>query len=152
MLDFAALQPGRGLMGTSRRASVPATVPIPPPPKPMAPADVPKPILPVSLPPKPAPPLLTQRERLAVAVMLAGADGADADEIALRAWTLWPESFGMRARPEHPDTHRVLARLSSDASTLGTQWIFRTSPRTYALTPAGIERARWAARESGVTL
>jgi hypothetical protein len=71
------------------------------------------------------------------------------EEIVMRAWTLWPEVFGLRGyEHRHPDARSVTAKLST-LRDMGLVVFGRTG---WALTREGKRRARQVARAAGVDL
>lgn len=82
-------------------------------------------------------------------LLVAGADVAlsrgsfgasfDVHELVVRAWQLYPETFAMRGYPQHPDSNRVLAKLSGPEGMTGAiNWMCRVKENTVALTRVGI--------------
>lgn len=174
-INFDALDPMRGLLGGGIRRPPRPAAPTPPPARrerPVAPPEpvrgavvasappAPPPATPVPRPAAPKPPpaptipplSLTQREAIAVAIAALGPGTHSADAIALSAWRLWPAAFGMRGGAGHPDTNRVLAKLSGVDGLCGMGWLELVSPRAYALTSIGVRHARLRARAAGIAL
>lgn len=61
-----------------------------------------------------------------------------AEDIIVRAWKDFPESFGLRGYQEkHPDSNRVLAKLMGSLGLCGRGWLEQTDTKTYRMTPAG---------------
>lgn len=55
---------------------------------------------------------MTQGEKLLVAAVdLEGSFSPE--DLAVRAWELWPETFSAKGLPQHIDTHKVYVLLSS---------------------------------------
>lgn len=82
-------------------------------------------------------------------LLVAGADLAlsrgsfeasfDVHELVVRAWQLYPETFAMRGYPQHPDSNRVLAKLSGPEGMTGViNWMCRVKENTVALTRVGV--------------
>jgi hypothetical protein len=61
-----------------------------------------------------------------------------AEDIIVRAWMDFPESFGLRGyQDRHPDSNRVLAKLMGALGLCGRGWLEQTDTKTYRMTPAG---------------
>ncbi len=66
-----------------------------------------------------------------------------AEDVIVRAWKVFPESFGLNGyRDAHPDSNRVLAKLMGSVGLCGRGWLEQTNTKTYRLTPAGRKMAR----------
>jgi hypothetical protein len=66
-----------------------------------------------------------------------------AEDVIVRAWKAFPESFGLSGyREAHPDSNRVLAKLMGSLGLCGRGWLEQTNTKTYKLTPAGRKMAR----------
>jgi hypothetical protein len=66
-----------------------------------------------------------------------------AEDVIVRAWKVFPESFGLNGyRDAHPDSNRVLAKLMGSVGLCGRGWLEQTNTKTYRLTPAGRKVAR----------
>lgn len=124
--------PGAGLMGLGgglmRAVPIARSKPSPKPrgdaPRPpQARSAAPSPVVYVPPPPAPrtpAPPrALSSRERVALALLdIADEIGKPVPwvVVVLVCWRRWPSVFGLRGHQEHPDSNRVLARLSGCAA------------------------------------
>lgn len=97
-------------------------------------------------------PALTVRERIVAALgsiererpRTALVAGVALGDLVVRAWTLWPESFGLAghsARP--PDSNRVLAKLSGVDGVVAQGWVRRVGAGRLRLTGRG---ERWFRR------
>ncbi len=61
-----------------------------------------------------------------------------AEDIVVRAWKDFPESFGLRGyQAHHPDSNRVLAKLMGTLGLCGRGWLEQTDTKTYRITTAG---------------
>jgi hypothetical protein len=88
--------------------------------------------------------LTTLKKVLIAAAMLDGDQQTfTAEDVIVRAWRSFPESFGLSGyREEHPDSNRVLAKLMGSLGLCGRGWLEQTSTKTYRLTNAGRKMAR----------
>jgi hypothetical protein len=88
--------------------------------------------------------LTTLKKVLIAAAMLDGDQQTfTAEDVIVRAWRAFPESFGLSGyREEHPDSNRVLAKLMGSLGLCGRGWLEQTNTKTYRLTPAGRKMAR----------
>ena len=88
--------------------------------------------------------LTTLKKVLIAAAMLDGDQQTfSAEDVIVRAWRAFPESFGLSGyREEHPDSNRVLAKLMGSLGLCGRGWLEQTNTKTYRLTPAGRKMAR----------
>ena len=71
------------------------------------------------------------------------------DDLVLRAWELFPESFslgGTEPAHAHPDSNRVLAKLSGREGLCAIGWLRRTAPNTLRVTRKGHAKLRSLAR------
>ncbi|MBL8600697.1 MAG: hypothetical protein JNK72_02110 [Myxococcales bacterium] len=97
---------------------------------------------------------LTVRQKILVAAAALSTDAENftAEELIVRAWELFPESFSLRGyHAKYPDSNRVLAKLSGSDGLCGLGWLEHTDQRTYACTKKGRLVARQlAALQSAV--
>lgn len=67
--------------------------------------------------------------------------------IAVRAWQLAPERIGLAGfEASHPDSNRVLAKLSGREGLCAIGWLRRTAPNTLRVTRKGHAKLRSLAR------
>lgn len=88
---------------------------------------------------------LTVRQKILVAAVALSNDTETfpVEDLIVRAWTLYPESFSLRGyHAKHPDSNRVLAKLSGTDGLCGLGWLEHTDQRTYRLTRKGRTVAR----------
>lgn len=72
-----------------------------------------------------------------VALATAG-ERVSTTDLVLRAWALSPARFGLRgAEARHPDSNRVLAKLSGADGLCGVGWLRHVEPGVYRVTDAG---------------
>lgn len=62
------------------------------------------------------------------------------EEIVLEVWKDFPETFSLNNHPEHPDSHPVIRRLSSDLLT--NRLVVSLRKQVYRLTEKGLEVAK----------
>jgi len=62
------------------------------------------------------------------------------EEIVLQVWKDFPETFSLNNHPEHPDSHPVIRRLSSDILT--NRLVVSLRKQVYRLTEKGLEVAK----------
>ncbi len=88
--------------------------------------------------------LTTLKKVLIAAAMLDGDQQVfTAEDVIVRAWRSFPESFGLSGyREEHPDSNRVLAKLMGSLGLCGRGWLEQTNTKTYRLTNAGRKMAK----------
>ncbi len=88
--------------------------------------------------------LTTLKKVLIAAAMLDGDQQTfSAEDVIVRAWRSFPESFGLSGyREEHPDSNRVLAKLMGSLGLCGRGWLEQTNTKTYRLTTAGRKMAK----------
>ncbi len=82
-------------------------------------------------------------------VLLAAADfqvsgqpAFTAEELAIRAWKKFPDSFGMEGHPEHPDSNRVYTKLMGKKGLVGRGWLMKVGEKRYQLSEAGKIRSK----------
>lgn len=88
---------------------------------------------------------LTVRQKIFVAAAsLAGqVETFTTEDLVVKVWQLFPESFSLRGHDErHPDSNRVLAKLSGIDGLCGLGWLTHTDQRTYRVTRKGHKVAR----------
>lgn len=88
---------------------------------------------------------ITVREVILVAAsdVARGTEGGVVEVTALviRAWQIAPARFCLGGRhAEHPDSNRVISKLSGDGGLVGIGWLRRVSSGEYAVTPMGERR------------
>lgn len=68
-------------------------------------------------------------------------------DLAIQAWSLWPDRFGVAGYREHADTHAVMVLLSSGNGPVKRGQIERVAPDRYRLTELGcrVASAKYAA-------
>lgn len=93
---------------------------------------------------------LTVREKLLLAAdTIDQGDGFHIESLTIEAWSKWPQSFGMRTRPDLPDHNRAVAKLSGADGLCGLGWLKHRTANHYQVTAAGRKRASslrsWAA-------
>lgn len=78
-------------------------------------------------------------------------------DVIVRAWREWPESFGLRGHVlAHPDSNRVLAKLSGVGGLVEEGWLSRPSAGELLLTRRGawwwrVVGATWLAEQKAGT-
>lgn len=61
-----------------------------------------------------------------------------AEDLIVRAWQQFPESFGLNGyRDAHPDSNRVLSKLMGSVGLCSRGWLEQVGVKTYRLTPMG---------------
>lgn len=82
-----------------------------------------------------------------ILIALARAAGAfareatfDRSDVVMAAWKCWPEVFGLKKYPDHPDSARVCTELST-GSLVKYRWVARCGVGRYRLTESGIAEA-----------
>ena len=83
---------------------------------------------------------LTVRQKILVAASVLGeeADVFSVEDLIVRAWQLYPEAFSLRGyHSKHPDSNRVLAKLSGVDGLCGLGWLEHTDQRMYRVTRKG---------------
>jgi hypothetical protein len=69
-------------------------------------------------------PVLTTRLRVLDAAVSLDAHGAfTAQDLVVRAWQLYPESFALRGYAAHPDSNAVLAKVHGTDGVVGRGWL-----------------------------
>jgi hypothetical protein len=72
-----------------------------------------------------------------------------AEDLIVRAWQQFPESFGLSGyREKFPDSNRVLSKLMGSVGLCSRGWLEQVSTKTYRMTPAGRKLAS-ALRSNG---
>ena len=79
---------------------------------------------------------LTVRQKILVAAVALGEGNFDVDALVMRAWELFPESFSLTGG-KHPDSNRVLSKLSGTDGLCTIGWLIRPAPSTYRVTRDG---------------
>lgn len=84
---------------------------------------------------------LTVRQKILVAAVALQAGELEAfpdEDLVVRAWTLFPESFSLRGHfAKHPDSGRVRAKLSGADGLCGLGWLEHVGQSTYRVTRKG---------------
>jgi hypothetical protein len=97
---------------------------------------------------------LTVRQKILVAaVALANdAEAFTVEDLIVRSWEQFPESFSLRGyQTLHPDSNRVLAKLSGTDGLCGLGWLEHTDQRMYRMTRKGrLVAKQLTALQSGV--
>lgn len=62
-------------------------------------------------------------------------------DLVVAAWRLYPATFGL-LNHQHPDSHRVWAKLSGAGGLRAFGWVERLAPGRYQVTAAGRRIAR----------
>lgn len=93
---------------------------------------------------------LTMRETILVAVWeWMGTTPLAVAEIVLLAWRMNPEMFGLKGYEEkHPDTNKVLAKLSGKGNLSAWGWMERTAPAVWRVTEKGWSEAQRLAKRA----
>lgn len=81
----------------------------------------------------------TVRQKILLAAVALAEGGAafTTEDLVVRAWELFPESFALRGCARFPDSNRVLAKLSGRDGLCGLGWFQHTAQRTYRVTRKG---------------
>lgn len=88
---------------------------------------------------------LSLRELILFAACDVARSGVDATtaRITVRVWQLAPERFGLAGfETSHPDSNRVLAKLSGREGLCAVGWLRRTAPNTLRVTRKGHAKLR----------
>lgn len=97
---------------------------------------------------------LTVRQKiLMAAVSLASdAEAFTVEDLIVRSWEQFPESFSLRGyQTRHPDSNRVLAKLSGTDGLCGLGWLEHSDQRMYRMTRKGrLVAKQLAAIQAGV--
>lgn len=83
---------------------------------------------------------LTVRQKILLAAVECSASNErfTTDDLVLRAWQLYPESFSLGGTANaHPDSNRVLAKLAGTEGLRGLGWIELVDTSTYRVTRRG---------------
>jgi hypothetical protein len=65
-------------------------------------------------------------------------DTFTAEDLIVRAWTDFPESFGLTGyRDRYPDSNRVLSKLMGSVGLCSRGWLEQVSTKLYRITPGG---------------
>ncbi len=83
---------------------------------------------------------LTVRQKILVAALALGEeiDAFSVEDLIVRSWNLFPEAFSLRGYfAKHPDSNRVLAKLSGADGLCGLGWLEHTDQRMYRVTRKG---------------
>lgn len=83
---------------------------------------------------------LTVRQKILVAASVLGeeSDAFSVEDLIVRSWQLYPEAFSLRGYfSKHPDSNRVLAKLSGVDGLCGLGWLEHTDQRMYRVTRKG---------------
>lgn len=83
---------------------------------------------------------LTVRQKILVSAVVIGEelDAFSVEDLIVRCWTMFPEAFSLRGYfAKHPDSNRVLAKLSGADGLCGLGWLEHTDQRMYRVTRKG---------------
>jgi hypothetical protein len=83
---------------------------------------------------------LTVRQKILVSAVALGEeiDAFSVEDLIVRCWNLFPEAFSLRGYfAKHPDSNRVLAKLSGADGLCGLGWLEHTDQRMYRVTRKG---------------
>lgn len=83
---------------------------------------------------------LTVRQKILVAASVLGdeSEAFSVEDLIVRSWQLFPEAFSLRGYfAKHPDSNRVLAKLSGVDGLCGLGWLEHTDQRMYRVTRKG---------------
>ncbi len=83
---------------------------------------------------------LTVRQKILVAATALGdeVESFSVEDLIVRSWQLFPEAFSLRGyHAKHPDSNRVLAKLSGVDGLCGLGWLEHTDQRMYRITRKG---------------
>ena len=83
---------------------------------------------------------LTVRQKILVsaASLSADAETFSVEDLIVKTWNLYPESFSLRGyHAQHPDSNRVLAKLSGNDGLCGLGWLEHAESRMYRVTRKG---------------
>jgi len=83
---------------------------------------------------------LTTANKILVAAMQMGEtqETFTAEDLIVRVWQQYPESFGLSGyRERYPDSNRVLSKLMGSVGLCSRGWLEQVSTKTYRMTPAG---------------
>lgn len=83
---------------------------------------------------------LTVRQKILVSAVAIGEelDAFSVEDLIVRSWTMFPEAFSLRGYfAKHPDSNRVLAKLSGADGLCGLGWLEHTDQRMYRVTRKG---------------
>lgn len=98
---------------------------------------------------------LTVRQKilLAAVTLVDDAEAFTVEDLIVRAWEQFPESFALRGyHALHPDSNRVLAKLSGTDGLCGLGWLEHTDQRMYRITRKGrLVSKQLSAIQSGAT-
>ncbi len=88
---------------------------------------------------------LTVRQKILVAALALGEEleAFSVEDLIVRSWQLFPDAFSLRGYfAKHPDSNRVLAKLSGADGLCGLGWLEHTDQRMYRVTRKGRVVAR----------
>ncbi|MEZ4395026.1 MAG: hypothetical protein R3A48_28445 [Polyangiales bacterium] len=75
---------------------------------------------------------------MAAVTLVDDAEAFTVEDLIVRAWEQFPESFALRGyHARHPDSNRVLAKLSGTDGLCGLGWLEHTDQRMYRITRKG---------------
>lgn len=98
---------------------------------------------------------LTVRQKILVSAagLSADAETFSVEDLIVKTWNLYPESFSLRGyHALHPDSNRVLAKLSGNDGLCGLGWLEHAESRMYRVTRKGrILAKQLAAMQAGLT-
>lgn len=97
---------------------------------------------------------LTVRQKILMAAVSLASDtkAFTVEDLIVRSWEQLPESFSLRGyQTRHPDSNRVLAKLSGADGLCGLGWLEHSDQRMYRMTRKGrLVAKQLAAIPSGV--
>lgn len=97
---------------------------------------------------------LTVRQKILMAAVSLASDteAFTVEDLIVRSWEQFPESFSLRGyQTRHPDSNRVLAKLSGTDGLCGLGWLEHSDQRMYRMTRKGrLVAKQLAAIQSGV--
>lgn len=88
-----------------------------------------------------APKTPTMRQKILLAAVSLPAAGFPVDDLVVRAWERYPETFSL-AGHAYPDSNRVVAKLCGIYGLMGLGWIERTLAKRYRVTDHGRKTAK----------
>jgi hypothetical protein len=88
--------------------------------------------------------VLSKAEKLlAAAVALASSGGQEdfsAEDLVVRAFELFPETFSLKGYSQYPNSNAVLTQVMGRSAPLIVRgWVAKTGTKRYRLTPKGLE-------------
>lgn len=93
---------------------------------------------------------LTVRRKILLAAASLPEGGFTIEDLVVRAWTLYPESFSLTGHP-YPDSGRVQPKLCGRDGLRGLGWVESPSQRVLVVTKKGLRVARQIAGHTART-